>query len=273
MSPLTVALDACDAASAGEQRSILASVPGRFRIGEAAGADVAVVSGRSPDWLDGVARAVESGARAVVVVRPAPADPERVRQLSRAVAGRAVVAVDTPYAADPAWAAVAGEVAADTTTASIVDSVVSVPAGAGDELPGALLAQLAVVRPLVGLAGGVRAVDRGEGRYVLIGRGPGPRVSLTGVTSAAGDATLALDVVAPARRWRIRFDDAAPARPTRITRYDGTGAYGPPLIHAGGRRETWQRLYRALTAGGAVGYPLDQLAEDLVVAAQVFPAA
>jgi hypothetical protein len=93
-------------------------------------------------------------------------------------------------------------------------------------------------------------------------------VTLTGVTSA-GSAALAIDVVAASRRWQIRFDDTAPALPTEITMHDETGAHTRPLVYESGRRVTWQRLHQALTGNGTVGYPLDQLADDLEVARRV----
>jgi hypothetical protein len=203
----------------------------------------------------------------VLVVRPGLVDPDRVRALRGAVAGRAVVAVDTPYATDRTWAAAGNEVADDAAAASIVDSVVSVAHGQPDDgLVGALLDQLAVVRPLVNLAGGLRLVHRGAETYVLVAQTSGPRVTLTGVTSAAGRAALALDVVAPSRRWQIRFDDTALARPTEVTVHDGTGAHTRPLTYESGRRMTWQRLYQALSGTGAVGYSLDHLADVLELA-------
>jgi hypothetical protein len=63
--------------------------------------------------------------------------------------------------------------------------------------------------------------------------------------SAAGQATLELNAVAPSRRWQVRFDDTTMARPTEITRYDETGADTMPLIYESGRRMTWQRLHQA----------------------------
>jgi hypothetical protein len=74
--------------------------------------------------------------------------------------------------------------------ASIVDSVVSVPGGQrdDDDLIGALLYQLAVIRPLVNLAGGLRLVRRGAGTYLLSAATSAPRVALAVVTSAAGRA-------------------------------------------------------------------------------------
>ena len=111
------------------QRAVLASVPRLFRISDGDEApDVVVVSGGS-HWPDELARAVKDGAKAVVVASPTPVEPARVRALARAVAGSAVVAVDTPYATNRTWEAAKEEVVADAETASIVDSLVTAEAG------------------------------------------------------------------------------------------------------------------------------------------------
>jgi hypothetical protein len=268
---LTVSLDSCDAAASARQRSVLASVPRRFLLaeGEASDrtADVVVLSGQDPDWPDTVVRVVDDGARGVLVVDPGLADPERVRRLSGAVAGRAVVAVESVYAGDRTWTAARGEVAADAATASIVDSLASVPADSAVEpLVSALVSQLAVVRPLVGSLGGLRLLHRGAREYLLAAPTAGPRVTLAGVASAAGREGLTLDVVAPARRWEVRFDETALGSPAQVTAYDETGARTRPLVHESGRRMTWQRLHEALTGDGAGSYGLDDLADDLELA-------
>jgi hypothetical protein len=186
-----------------------------------------------------------------------------------AVAGRAVVAVDTPYAADPTWTAARTDVAADAASAAIVDSLASIGRGQDGDIVDALVGQIAVVRPLVGPLDELRLVHRDDRGYLLGAQTPGPRVTLSGVTSAAGRTARAVDVVTPQRRWQVRFDDSALAGPTEVTAYDETGAHTRPFIYESGRRLTWQRLHEALTGGGDVGYSLDRLADDLVPARRV----
>jgi hypothetical protein len=269
-SPFTVSLDRADPTSSALQRSVLASVPGRFLLAEGGPADVVVVSGQDPEWPDYLARAVDDGARGALVVDPGVADLERVRRLSGAVAGRAVVAVEAVYADDRTWGSARDEVAATATTASIVDSLVSVPRDStGGALLRALVGQLAVVRPLVGSLAQLRLLHRGDQEYVLAAPFSGTRVTLAGVVSAAGRAGLTLDVVAPDRRWEIRFDETALGSPTKITAHDETGTHTRPLVHESGRRMTWQRLYQALTSARDVGYGLNDLATDLELAGRV----
>ena len=249
---------------------MLASVPGRFLLAGTGPAEVVVVSGDRPDWPAAVAAAVRDGATGVLLAQPGLADPEEVRRLSAAVAGHAAVAVDTRYANDRTWQSALGDVGGDAGTASILDCVVSVQGeGSAGALAGALLDQLAVVRPLLGPLDELRPVYRRGRGYVLVAQTPGPRVTLTGISSAVGGGALALDVVAPAYRWQVRFHDAALARPTEVTRYDETGAHTRALVYESGRRATWLRLHEALRGHGEVGYRLDDLADDLALARRV----
>ena len=266
---LRVTLDTTDADSVTVHRTVLASVPRRFLVTEDGTAEVVVVSGRNPEWPERVIRVVDTGARGVMVVRPGLADPEQIRDVVGAVAGRAVVAVDAPYAADPTWTAAQPDVAADAVGAAIVDSLVSMAAGQAADIVEALVGQLAVVRPLVESLDEVRLVHRDERAYVLSAHTRGPTATLSGATSAGGHAALTVDVVSAQRRWQIRFDDTAPAGPTEVTRYDDTGAQTWPFVYESGRRVTWQRLYQAVTGGGAVAYSLDQLAKDVELARRV----
>ena len=265
MTVLSVGLDTeSDAA----QRAVLASVPRLFRISDDDEApDVRVVSGRGSNWPDELARAVTDGAKAVVVASPTTVEPARVRALARAVAGSAVVAVDTPYATNRTWEAAKEKVAADAETASIVDSLVTAEAGG---LATALLDQLALVRPLFSPTGAVRVLHRGERAYALTFPTTGPRVTLSGAVSPAGHTGLTLDVVGPTRRWQVRFADTAVASPAEMTRHEATGAQSLPLLFESGRRVTWQSLHQALTGDGRIGYSLDQLAEAMDTPTRAF---
>jgi hypothetical protein len=278
--PLTVSLDRLDTATRALQRSVLAGVPARFLVAADRSADVVVVAGGSAGWPAGVARAVDEGARGVVVVGPALVDPHAVRELDAAVSGRCAVAVDSPYATDAAWTAARVDVAADVAGAAVVDSQATVPEGAwaggpAGEAPAApqeplrvaLLAQVAVVRPLVGLLDGLRVVHRSPRQYVLVARTSGARVTLSGTASAAAHRALTLDVVGPVRRWQARFDDTAPAIPTVVTAHDAAGARTRPLVWESGRRVTWLRLHDALAGTGSVACSLRDLADDLSVVA------
>jgi hypothetical protein len=148
---LTVALDTSDLAAAALHRAVLASLPQRFLITQkqSEGADIAVVSGRDPSWIDRVVARVDAGAKGILLAAPTAADPAQIRHLAIRLAGRAIVAVDARFAADPTWAAARAEIATDARTASLVDSVVTVEDATEDALFGGLVEQLAILRPLI----------------------------------------------------------------------------------------------------------------------------
>ena len=256
MSALRVSLDPRDAAG---HRTVLAGLPGRFVVAGHGPAEVTVVCGRDPGWPDDVARAVRDGASGVLLTRPELVAADRVRALAATVAGRAAVAVDTPFANDRTWTEFREEIAADASRASIVDSMVSTVDG---DLAAALVDQLATVAGLVNLAG-LRLVHRTAAGYLATAGLGGPVVTLAGVTANPG---LAIDVVAADRRWHVRFDGTAPAMPTEVTLHDRTGAHTRPLIHESGHRAAWERLYQAVTGTGTVGWSLDSLADTLAIA-------
>jgi hypothetical protein len=261
MTALRVKLDPCAAAL---HRSVLAGLPGRFVVADHGPAEVTVVSGRNPEWPDDVARAVHDGVRGVLLTRPGLVDADRVHALSAAVAGRAVVAVDTPYANDRSWAATRREVAADAGRASIVDSVVSV---VGGDLVAALIDQLTAVAGLVDTAG-LRLLHHTASGYLAATGSDGPSVTLAGVAGVAGP-DLSIDVVAVERRWQVRFDGTAPAAPTEVTLHDRTGAHTSPLTYQSGHRAAWDRLHQAITGAATVDWSLDSLADTLAVAGRL----
>jgi hypothetical protein len=249
---------------------VLATLPDRFRPADTPGsADVIVVAGQHATWPDTVREAVAAGAPAVVLTAPAVVDPEVVRSLAGFVRGRALVAVDRAFAADRTWLGARAELTADAATATLVDSVLTVPEDGGSVLTAGLLEQLSVVRPLLGALPAPRLLHRGPGHYAVLARAAGPRVTLAGVRSAAGAATLTVDVVGLQRRWGVRFDDTAPGAPTAVAVHDGNGSSVRHPRYETGRRAGWEMLHTAILGGGEVAYSLDDLAADLDLAARM----
>jgi hypothetical protein len=277
---LTVALDTTDSAAAALHRAVLASLPRRFLItGKRVGkcADIVVVSGREPSWIDRIGLAVDAGAKGVLLAAATAADPDQVRTLAT---GGLVVAVDTRFAPDPSWAAAVSDIAVDARSASLIDSVVTVEDATESALFAGLVEQLALVRSLLGSFDHLGCIHRTARQHALVGHSGGAAVSLTAVASQTPGSTLRMDVVSAARRWQAHFDDTALARPTEITIYDGNGALSRPLIYASGRRTTWMQLHAAITEQASIPYSLEDLATDLEISkkalnepAQASPAA
>jgi hypothetical protein len=262
---LTVALDTTDLAAAALHRGVLASLPQRFlvtgkRVGE--GADIVVVSGQEPFWMDRVGLALDAGAKGILLATPTAVDPAQVHTLA---IGDLVVAVDIRFAADPSWAAAVSDIAVDARSASLIDSIVTVEDATESSLFAGLVEQTVLVRSMLGSFDHLGCIHRTARQHALVGHSGRAAVSLTAMASQTQGSTLRMDVVSAARRWQAHFDDTALARPTEITLYNGDGALSRPLLYASGRRATWMQLHAAITEQGSIPYSLEDLATDLEI--------
>lgn len=275
MTQLTVALP-LDASAAGLHRAVLASVPSRFAVvagADASSADVRVVSGASPDWVDQVAAAIGDGTRAVMLAGPCRVAADDVRELAaKAAAAGVVVAVDNPYVSDPAWTSALPRIREVLAVSSLVDSTVTISPsdGPGRALTSALIEQLGLVRTLLNDYGVRAAVPPSDSHYVVVddprrsglaGDGADHKVlTLVGVVSAHGEPGLSLTVVGNERRCTVHFHDDALARPTEITFFDDKTQDAHRPHFESGYRACWARLHDSVTNGTPVVHGLDDLA-------------
>ncbi len=267
---LTVDLDPADPAVRPAHRAALATVPGRFRIAAGRPADVAVVSGRSADWPATVTAAIEAGSRAILLTRPEPADPAAVDAVVQLAARADVrVAVDTSYAGHRTWTAARPELRAGAAGATLLDSVVCVPANADRSLSAALLDQLAVVRPILEGTPSLQPVHRSSEHYVLQGSVGSLAVNLVGLVSADAAESLRVDLVAPGEHWRVRFGAPDDAAPVDVERFDESGGRSLPQTFQTSRRQIWVDLHATLTGTPSIGYPIADLAADSALAAEL----
>jgi hypothetical protein len=233
-------------------------------------AEVVVISGSDQNWARTAAEAVAAGASAVVVADPRPTAPAELDRLAVAAEiHHTTVAIDTAFATDPAWIAARDAVAKSAAGAQVIDSVVSVPPGE-DGLASALLAQLAVVRPLLGpdveLAVSALAPDH----FVLTGAQGETAITLAGIASGSVDeAGMTLDVVGVEEHWQVTFSEAGPARPTAIVRRDSAGQHVNRPRYESGRRASWRAVHGALKGDGGVAYGLIDLQDDLTLAGAI----
>ena len=212
--------------------------------------------------MDRVSLAVDGGAKGILLATPTAADPAQLRALAT---GGLVVAVDIRFAPDPSWAAAVSDIAVDSRSASLIDSVVTVEDATEGSLFAGLIEQMALVRSLLGSFDHLGCIHRTARQHALVGHSGGAAVSFTAVASQTPGSTLRMDVVAATRRWEAHFDHTALARPTEITLYDGNGAHSRPLIYASGRRSTWIQLHAAITEHASIPYSLEDPATDLEV--------
>ena len=249
MTILSVALPLDDPPMVDLHRAVLASVPSRLRISDDAGGDIRLVSGRTPGWVERAEKAIAEGVRAVVLTRPYVVELTRLQKLAtQAEAAQVVVAVDSPYACDQTWTSALPRVKETLTAAAVLDSVITVARTGPSEarLDGALLDQLAVVRPLLAAADLGLAAYHSDRHYVLAGGVDGIAVTLTGIVAPLGDEGMRLDLIGVEQHWRAHFDAQGPARPTSVTLFDADGEHSSRPLYESGRRD----LARAARGAG-----------------------
>lgn len=260
---LSVALDPHDATRSGLHRTILASLPARFRAlplaawpaGTGPAADVVVISGDQPEWQQRARAAISSRVPAIVLSGSAALNPEAVTQVTSAAAETSIIAVaDMTYASVRAWAEAIPTLARDLPSSVVLDSVITAPLpGAGMPealaLRSALVEQLAVLRPLLGEPGRLRVVHTTARQYVLAGLQKELAVTLSGVLSDAAGHQLDLTLGGARRRWHARFTADALAAPVTISAWDADGERARPRAYESGHRSAWLRLHDVVSQG------------------------
>ncbi|MGH3277441.1 MAG: hypothetical protein ACRDNZ_24340 [Streptosporangiaceae bacterium] len=279
---LSVALDPQDAARSGLHRTILASLPARFRAasGTWPAADVVLISGDQPRWQQRAQDAIASGVPAIVLSGFAAMTPEAVTQVASGAADAGVIAAaDLAYASVRGWAGAVHALAGDLPSCAVLDSIITAPLPAAGTpeavaLRSALVEQLALLRPLLGETGRLRVVHTAPREYVLAGPQTELAVTLSGALSDAAGHQLDLTLVGARRRWHARFAADALAAPVTISAWDSGGERAWPLAYESGHRSAWLRLHGAVSQSTTRAADLhaaglctaDQLAADLAAA-------
>ena len=276
---LSVAVDPQDSARSGLHRTILASLPARFRLAaEANGqvADVVLVSGDRPSWQQRAMEAVASRTSAIVLSGFGAMTAEAVTQVATTAAGAGIItAVDTAYASARTWSDAVPALASSLPGSAVLDSIITAPLPAtgvpvATALRTLLVEQLAVLRPLLGEPGTLDVVHAGAREYVLAGPQQELAVTLSGAVCGGGNQ-LDLALVGAQRRWHARFAVDTLAAPVAISVWDADGERTWPLAYESGHRTAWLRLHGAVGQGArphpeAAIYTASQLAADLATA-------
>lgn len=233
----------------------LASLPDTFRP-VANGGAIVTVDGRS-GWTERAALGVRAGARAVIVDRPEPDDIGRVVALRDLAKDRGVlVAVESPYAGSPTWSSCQSAVIQDASSSCLIDSVAVV--ADAEDMDRALLAQMAVVRPLLGTTTLRRLM---AGAATLVTRDGDAVVSISVTVSV--QPRLTLDVVSARVRWRIELPNDETAQPGRASREDVAGRRAERPIFCSSSRWQWRAVAARLAGRDEPVYDLDSLLLDL----------
>jgi hypothetical protein len=248
----------------------LASLPMRFSDRPVQAASVRVIAGTSEHWIVQARKAIDHGARAVVVVQPRPVPLAQVRELNaHAQASDVVMAAANPYLTQlldsPFWP----EVRRSAEEAALLISTLAVTNGGGpDALRCSLLAHLGIVRnimPHVKLSHSVRPTSA---HHVLTGDAERAAVILTGFNASCGHG-LALDLVGRATRWHVWCSAPGLAQPAKIERFDAAGRLGNRPRYESGLRTVWRAVHEAMDGDADPNLGLGRLELDLALLERV----
>jgi|SRR5579859_7295331 len=263
----TTRLDAPDASTSALLRTILVSVPTRFRLTNEPRADVVLMSGVQADWTRRLDAAIAAGMRGILVVRPGWADGTELRHLSgRAAATHTVVGVDFGFASGRSWKTALPQIKADAPTATLLDSVLTF-----DSVPWvtALVEQLATVRGILPALEPLEVAHLSDDQYVVSGQAAHVAVALAGLRSPLSEYALNLNLVGLQQRWRVQMSGDGPARPSEILRFDSAGAHAQPALYESPHRAALLDLHTAMSDGTPCTFTLADLADCLDMAAAI----
>jgi hypothetical protein len=191
--------------------------------------------------------------RAVIVAGRQHADEAAVARLSAlAATARILVAIATPFAGMRPWRAVQGRIRTETSSASIVDSVMAWSSTVEHAASRALMDQLAVVGGILPDVAGLRVASADPDHYVVAGMAGRTAVVLSGSECQVDSSQLQVDIAGTGSRWRARFDGGARARPAVIERFSEGRISTEPIWFESGYRSSWIDLYECLVHGARV---------------------
>ena len=239
-------------------RVVLAGMPRSYRITDAAGADVLLVSGRTFD--PSTAALLDGATRAIMVATPAAIPADAVADLVTAAGPRGVLVVPAMrYGSLPPLLAAQSDLASDCADAAVMDGLSSSSEGRGTAeaaldsetgLREALFEQLTVLRVL-GVTTHLDLVNRAASHYMLAGRSAKSLIGLAAYRSPVREAFMAFDIVGATRRSQLRFQGTALARRGVVVRYGPEGVLAGPASYESGFRIGWSSLHERILSGSA----------------------
>jgi hypothetical protein len=214
---------------------------------------VGIAGGR--DWVATAGKAIEAGARGVLVVDPAPADVSALR------GGTVPVVLDGRWTYNPAVLDSAPAFAARNDAQSLIEVRADVPLGSDPER--VLLSQLALARTAV-----APVVELSFDRWTARGwdaRGrleSGARVALAAIFTDALEPAASVRVIRAEDAVRLTVPDPATARPGHVVVSSPDGATLLVTKWESAHRVAWRTLHGLVTSGQA-GTDLAGLEHDV----------
>jgi hypothetical protein len=226
---------------------------------------LAVIDGRSADWLDSLGDTVRQGPAGILVVQPAAGpSAQDIRAVAKAAANaETVVAVQAAWAANPAVAPFARAVAAQVSGITLVDSVLQVDGLEQRRWADVLLDQLALIRAAVGPVQLARFAAQHEHGYTVDGAAGATTVALSAVRSATQFGTARLTAYGPTAEAHLIVQAGDSAVPAAAWLVDPAGAVTQPTWYETASRASWRRLLSvAAEHPGEMLPDLGDLADD-----------
>lgn len=231
-----------DADTEGRIGQAVASLPMSLHPG-GPDADLVGIAG-GPGWAAEALAAIEAGARAVLVVDPAPADVRALRERD------VPVVLDGRWTYNPAVIDSASAFAARNDAESLVEVRADVPLGC--DLERVLLSQLALLRtavaPVVELSFDRWNARGWDARGTLEG---GAQVALAGIVTDALEPTASVRIIKPEHAVRLTVPDPSTARPGHLVVSSPEGATLLETKWESAHRVAWRTLHRLVTSGEA----------------------
>jgi hypothetical protein len=224
--------------------------------------DLVAVDG-APGWPAEAEKAIDAGARGVLVVRPTPADVSSL--LEKADAANVPVVIDARWTYNPAVASSASSFAEVLDDRAMLEARVCVPTGS--DWDRVLLDQLSLVRAAVSPVLGLRFVRRSEHGYAaLADLASGARASITAVRTDAMPEGAILRIIKAEQMVELDVPAPQTAVPghVRVSGPDGSTLLETQWETA--HRAAWRHLHR-LAVSGLTSSDLAEFREDQATAA------
>ena len=258
--PLTVTFDQA-AQDSGAIAQVIASLPVSLARGSEHGDLVGINGGDG--WPAAAERAIDAGARGVLVVRPLPVDVTSL--IDRAAARGVAVVIDAMWSHAPAVTQSAEAFSEIADDRCLLEA--RVYSAVGSEWHRVLLDQLSLTRAAVSPVQSLDIIRRDRTGYsatALLATGGRASLSAIGTDSVAASATLR--IVNQTRVVHLDVPDPVTATPGRVVVTSATGANELESIWESAHRAAWRRLV-ALVRRGEASRDLDFFADDCAVAA------
>ncbi|OFI38530.1 hypothetical protein BIU82_04215 [Arthrobacter sp. SW1] len=235
-----------DTAGATAVRATVASLPLSFRAADPGEtAHVHAVAG-TPGWTAAALRAVDDGARGIVVVAPCVEDTSALAEAAEA-AGTAVV-LDLRWESNPGLAGAEEAVRSTAGRAVMLDSLAVSAAGSD---PGTVLTEhLAAVVRVTGSLDALRILHLGPHGYTAAARlANAAPATLQGVLSNAVPAGVELHLHSDDGGVSVTVPEPSAAWPAEVRATASQGELLLPTLYETAHRNSWRRLKDHLDAG------------------------